>query len=177
MLGSWSTYRRRGLLRSEYRTSPNRPMLNLVRLLGWSIRHGLGEFHRFSRSFRHSSCFSFSCFFQKSVSLLLSTIPANTYNKSPRWLVHRNRADEATSVLAKIYGRQEKDPIVQEQLQGIKDAVRREKENNLRRIGGYFELFRTRTNRKRSLLALSCSLCAMLTGSNIITYVTVIMRL
>ncbi|KAF7554853.1 hypothetical protein G7Z17_g2583 [Cylindrodendrum hubeiense] len=88
--------------------------------------------------------------------------------ESPRWLIFNDRRDEALNVLAKINGADKQDPNVQLQYKEIIDTLEYEKGE-----GGSIGLptmFKSPSNRKRLLLALSIAPLAMLTGSNIITY-------
>ena len=87
--------------------------------------------------------------------------------ESPRWLCYQDRHAEALKVIAKVHGTSEDDAGVQVQYREITDTLRYEKDEG--RSLSYMETIRSRTNRKRLLLAVSMAPLAMLTGSNIIT--------
>ncbi|KAF2106105.1 hexose transporter [Lophiotrema nucula] len=88
--------------------------------------------------------------------------------ESPRWLVYQDRNDEAIKIIARLHGTDSSDSVVQVQHREIIDTLQFEKDDG--RSVSYPELFKTASNRKRLILALSVPLLAMLTGSNIITF-------
>lgn len=87
--------------------------------------------------------------------------------ESPRWLIYKDRHDEALNVLARINATPHSDPKVQVQYQEIADTIAFEKAEG--RKLGFRECVRTAPNRKRLMLGLSIAPISMLSGSNIIT--------
>lgn len=87
--------------------------------------------------------------------------------ESPRWLVYQDRNDEALKVIARVHGTSSDDAQVQVQYREIMDTLNYEKSQG--RTLGYKETIKSKTNRRRLLLAVSVAPLAMLTGSNIIT--------
>lgn len=75
--------------------------------------------------------------------------------ESPRWLAYHDRNDEAMDVLAKLHGSPSSDPVVQVQYREIMDTLQFEKEQG--KTVGYTELFKTPSNRKRVMLAVSAA--------------------
>lgn len=88
--------------------------------------------------------------------------------ESPRWLIAKDRTEEALHVLSRVNGADIDDPGVQVQYQEIIDTLAYEKSEG--RQMGFREIVRTAANRKRLALALSIAPLTMLTGSNVITY-------
>ncbi|KAH7376890.1 hexose transporter [Plectosphaerella cucumerina] len=89
--------------------------------------------------------------------------------ESPRWLVFKDRHEEALRVLAKVNNATIDDEFVQQQFREIVDTLEYEKGTEGRALS-LSRMFTVKANRKRLLLALSIAPLAMLTGSNIITY-------
>ena len=87
--------------------------------------------------------------------------------ESPRWLVYQDRNDEALKVIARVHGTSSDDAQVQVQYREIMDTLNYEKSQG--RTLGYQETIKSKTNRRRLLLAVSVAPLAMLTGSNTIT--------
>ncbi|CAH0046922.1 unnamed protein product [Clonostachys solani] len=88
--------------------------------------------------------------------------------ESPRWLIHKDRLDEAIKVLARINGSTPSDPVVQVQYTEIVDTLNYEKTEG--KSIGFVGVVRSAPNRRRLILALSVSPVTMLSGSNVITY-------
>ncbi|KAJ1299580.1 hypothetical protein OPQ81_010401 [Rhizoctonia solani] len=85
--------------------------------------------------------------------------------ESPRWLIFKDRTEDALNVIAKIMGTNTDDSSVQFQYQEMIQTLDDEKSETT-----FLSMLRDSANRKRLFLALSVALLAMLTGSNIITY-------
>jgi hypothetical protein len=90
--------------------------------------------------------------------------------ESPRWLAYQDRPEEALRVLSLINGAPEDDPSVQIQYREIIDTIEYEKGDGHKYA--LMECVRTAPNRKRFMLALSLAPLTMLSGSNIITWVS-----
>jgi len=87
--------------------------------------------------------------------------------ESPRWLVNRDRYDEALEVLAILNARGNRDdPIVMVQYREIRDTLAWEKGRQL----SLYRAFMTTPNLKRLLLTSTFSIIVMLPGTNIITF-------
>ncbi|KAG0649446.1 Lactose permease [Hyphodiscus hymeniophilus] len=89
--------------------------------------------------------------------------------ESPRWLVNKDRHDEALEVLAIINaGGDKTDPLVLLQYREITDTIAWEKTEG--RQLSFREAYTKPANRKRLIIAVSFSAMVMLPGTNIITY-------
>ncbi|KAL8391816.1 hypothetical protein RB599_004655 [Gaeumannomyces hyphopodioides] len=83
--------------------------------------------------------------------------------ESHRWLISRNRADEALAVLSIVNPGD--DAAVQAQYRDIHDTIRLERERGLG-LGG--AVFSSRANRRRLLIASTFSVIVMLPGTNFV---------
>ncbi|KAF4425053.1 hypothetical protein F53441_14201 [Fusarium austroafricanum] len=89
--------------------------------------------------------------------------------ESPRWLAHQDMPDQVLKVIASIAS--DGDQSKPEVLQVYHDMIdSREKERSEGRTLSYAELFKTRTARRRVMLALSVAVIAMASGNNIASY-------
>lgn len=88
--------------------------------------------------------------------------------ESPRWLISKDRLDEALKNIARINGTTVDDPVTQLQYQDIVERLNYEKTDG--KSVPLLETVRSATNRRRTALALSVAPITMLSGSNIITY-------
>ena len=89
--------------------------------------------------------------------------------ESPRWLIGKDRHEEALEVLAVVNsGGDKTDPVVLLQYREIADTIAWEKTegNQL----SFKEAYTNPANRKRLIIAISFSAMVMLPGTNIITY-------
>lgn len=85
--------------------------------------------------------------------------------ESPRYLVSKDKHDQATRTLAMLHGKPQDDPAVMQEHQDILDAVTYE-----RTLGQptWFEMFTT--YRRRSFIAIAVQALGQLSGINIVTY-------
>lgn len=89
--------------------------------------------------------------------------------ESPRWLIGKDRHDEALEVLAVVNaGGDKTDPLVLLQYREIADTIAWEKTEG--RQYSFKEAYTNPANRKRLIIATSFSAMVMLPGTNIITY-------
>ncbi|KAF4337910.1 hexose transporter [Fusarium beomiforme] len=89
--------------------------------------------------------------------------------ESPRWLAYQDMPDEALKVIASIVAEGDpSNPEVRQQYQEMIDS--REKERTEGKTASYVELFKTRTARRRVMLAISVAVIAMASGNNIASY-------
>lgn len=89
--------------------------------------------------------------------------------ESPRWLVSKDRHEEALEVLAVVNGGGDvTDPLVLLQYREIADTIAWEKTDG--RQLTFKEAYTNPANRKRLIIAISFSAMVMLPGTNIITY-------
>lgn len=88
--------------------------------------------------------------------------------ESPRWLMFHGHEAEALEVLALMSADGDiNDPVVVTQYRQVYDTVAFEKVNKASQ--SWLEPFRTRTNRRRMMLACSCALIGNMSGSGIIS--------
>ena len=90
--------------------------------------------------------------------------------ESPRWLVKKNRVEEAESVLARVYGKPRDDPEVQQELHTLVDAI----QLNEQRLGPfrYREMLETGPSQNfyRTVLGMGGQCMQQWTGINNLTY-------
>jgi MFS family permease len=85
--------------------------------------------------------------------------------ESPRWLIKNGHLKAALEALACTHSNgDENDPIVLAQYRQIIDTMRHEEETHQK--ANLWETVRTRTNRYRLALALSCAVFAQLCGKS-----------
>lgn len=90
--------------------------------------------------------------------------------ESPRWLMMQGRKEEALDVLAIMSANGDaNDPVTLTQFQQVSETVEYEKENKASQ--NWIDAFKTKTNRKRMLLACSCAVFGNVSGSGIISQV------
>ncbi|KAJ9626720.1 hypothetical protein H2204_009990 [Knufia peltigerae] len=86
--------------------------------------------------------------------------------ESPRWLVHKDRVEEAAQVISALYDLPEQDPVVADQLQAIRAVHSVDAKGSLNNMFIQGSL----KNRTRMILGVSIQILSQLTGINIITY-------
>ncbi|GAA5898005.1 hypothetical protein JCM6882_003305 [Rhodosporidiobolus microsporus] len=87
--------------------------------------------------------------------------------ESPRWLVAKGRRADALRVLASHHSNgKEDDPLVQQELVDMEDAIAREREAKL----GISSFFKTKGNRHRLIILLGTSVGAQLNGASVFSY-------
>lgn len=86
--------------------------------------------------------------------------------ESPRWLVHKDRVEEAAQVISALYDLPAEDPLVADQLQAIRAVHSVDTKGSSRDMFIQGPL----KNRTRMLLGVSLQIASQLTGINIITY-------
>ncbi|KAH8587944.1 MFS transporter [Bisporella sp. PMI_857] len=88
--------------------------------------------------------------------------------ESPRWLLSRDRDDEAFEILVKYHAEGDRsDPFVNAEFVEIQNRLRLEKVNSKRR---WIELLQTPGNRKRVLIAVCLGVFAQWSGNGLISY-------
>lgn len=96
--------------------------------------------------------------------LILPFIP-----ESPRWLIHKDRHEEALDAISLAYSDGDtEDPIVLAQYKEIVDTLRFERESG--NTMTMAQMLKSKGARKRSLLNVSVAIISMLSGNNIISY-------
>ncbi|EWG55884.1 hypothetical protein FVEG_13822 [Fusarium verticillioides 7600] len=89
--------------------------------------------------------------------------------ESPRWLSHQDMMDEALQVIASIAANgDQSDEEVRQQYQSVVES--REKERTEGKTASYTQLFRTRSARRRLMLAVSVAVIVMASGNNIASF-------
>ncbi|RBR19792.1 hypothetical protein FVER53590_13822 [Fusarium verticillioides] len=89
--------------------------------------------------------------------------------ESPRWLSHQDMMDDALQVIASIAANgDQSDEEVRQQYQSVVES--REKERTEGKTASYTELFRTRSARRRLMLAVSVAVIVMASGNNIASF-------
>lgn len=88
--------------------------------------------------------------------------------ESPRWLLSKDRDEEAFQILVKYHAEGNRDdPFVNAEFVEIKTQVRREVENSKRR---WVELLQTPGNRKRTFIAACVGLFSQWSGNGLVSY-------
>ncbi|KAK6441414.1 hypothetical protein LTR95_002362 [Oleoguttula sp. CCFEE 5521] len=88
--------------------------------------------------------------------------------ESPRWLVSRDRSDEAFEILVKYHGEGDREsPLVLAEFAEIQTTVRFEMENSKRR---WVELLQTPGNRRRVAVAVCVGFFSQWSGNGLVSY-------
>lgn len=88
--------------------------------------------------------------------------------ESPRWLLSKDRDEEAFEILVKYHAEGDReDPFVNAEFVEIQTQVRREIENSQRK---WVELIQTPGNRKRTLIAACVGLFSQWSGNGLVSY-------
>ncbi|KAK4554311.1 hypothetical protein LTR86_008519 [Recurvomyces mirabilis] len=88
--------------------------------------------------------------------------------ESPRWLVSRDRSEEALEILIKYHAEGDRDSaLVAAEFAEIQSTVRAELEGSKRR---WIELFQTPGNRKRTFIAACVGLFSQWSGNGLVSY-------
>jgi MFS family permease len=93
--------------------------------------------------------------------------------ESPRWLISRDRSDEALAILIKYHAEgNPDDPFVQAEYRQIRETITLEVEANRHK---WAELFRTKGNRRRMLIAGCVGLFSQWSGNGLVSCVSLIL--
>ncbi|ORY11750.1 general substrate transporter [Clohesyomyces aquaticus] len=89
--------------------------------------------------------------------------------ESPRWLVSKDRCDEAQAIITRYHANSNPyDPIVLVELEEIKEALRLEKASS--KGGSYLAFFKTRGNMLRFFMILAVGFFSQWSGNGLISY-------
>jgi len=89
--------------------------------------------------------------------------------ESPRWLVAQGRITEARAFLVKFHTpNDELSPLVDFELREMEDSI--ELERHINSKSNYLDLFRTKANRRRSLIAAILGIYTQWSGNSVISY-------
>ncbi|KAI8943343.1 hypothetical protein NX059_001360 [Plenodomus lindquistii] len=89
--------------------------------------------------------------------------------ESPRWLVSKDRCDEAHAIITRYHANGDPhDPLVLLELEEIKEALRLEKESAT--TGSYAAFFQTRGNTLRFFIILAVGFFSQWSGTGLVTY-------
>lgn len=119
-------------------------------------------------------CRSYSSgYYQRLVDLLQryfssSTLTWETSLQSPRFLIAKDRHDEALEVLVKFHGNGERTDFVQTSFTEIKETLALEQEFSSK--SGWLELIRTPGNRKRTLICYLQGFFSQWCGNGLVSY-------
>lgn len=88
--------------------------------------------------------------------------------ESPRWLISKDRHDEALQVMAKYHANgDERDEVIMFEFAEIKTAIREEKVNSK---GRYLDLINTPGNRRRLFICVCCGIFSQFSGTGLTGY-------
>ena len=92
--------------------------------------------------------------------------------ESPRWLISKERYDEALNILGYYHANGDNnDPTVQFEFHEIKETLRLE--FLYTKTSSYFDFFKSRGNRYRLLLIISLGLFSQWSGNSLVSYYAV----
>ncbi|EFX05030.1 hexose transporter [Grosmannia clavigera kw1407] len=101
--------------------------------------------------------------------MVLAVVALPWMPESPRWLIHKDRHEEALDALADTHGNGNRDdPHVTETYNEIVSML--QAEIDLGKEVGFKEIVKSRSNGMRILLCCSVAVISMLSGNNIISY-------
>ncbi|MCJ1383567.1 hypothetical protein MMC17_006681 [Xylographa soralifera] len=91
--------------------------------------------------------------------------------ESPRWLVAKDRHDEARAIITKYHANGDgSHPIVHLEMREMTDSLRAHPMTNWRQFFDLRDLFRTRSRRYRMMLNIAFSWFGQFSGNNVISY-------
>ena len=94
---------------------------------------------------------------------------ANSYRRSPRWLLSKDRNDEALHMLAHYHADgNDSDATVQFEYAEMKETIRLEYLHQ--KSSSYMDFIRTKGNRKRLMIIVSLGLFSQWSGNALISY-------
>jgi MFS family permease len=91
--------------------------------------------------------------------------------ESPRWLISRDRGEDALKVLTKYHAEgRENDPLVLFEFNEISETLALENSGPRRLISGYLDYLRTPGNRLRCFILVWCACISQMSGNAFISY-------